>query len=384
MRVACIVSPGRGHLDFGGSGFIKLAEQLCSRGHEIKWITTQKQADRLGDGPWQLDILPTQSLDLQPFNLPARIQQYPSRYQCHLQAMQNLDTLLRSFRPHLVLIDRILALAAGVVQRLEIPWVSLGKPSGWWVSTANGVLPSSTPIASYQTVCEQIKHDLAWSGVSVDSLWANSPHLNISFLGRNFYAGTNTSGFPSAYVNHFEVANTAEPRSHFGLSCGNTGDPAPFVQAIRYLAELTAKDFQLDFFIGDRLEIEQQTRKFTNNPFIHVHRWVDFNLFFPLLKFLIFPGGNGTLWQCVNHFVPMLVVPSNVGDQYYNACVVNRLNLGHCNNPQTLARHNIQAIVDQLCRDSTYKDNITNFRGQQNYTHTMESITPDLEDIASR
>ena len=39
MKYLCVVSGSPGHIDFGGLGFVKLAQHLQMRGHKVEWAT---------------------------------------------------------------------------------------------------------------------------------------------------------------------------------------------------------------------------------------------------------------------------------------------------------------------------------------------------------
>lgn len=383
MKVTCIVCSGPGHLDFGGFGFVKLAQQLSATGHRVEWITTSSQAARLRHATWRCHVFPTDGLDLQPFRSINDIANHDNEYRLKLSSIIGIEKLLRATTPDLIIVDRILALAAMIAEDLEIPWVSIGKPAGWWVGTPRGdVQPSETINQAYVAVGDRIRRGLGRPGSAVTSLWANSPHLNISFLGQDFYAGTDKSGFPSAYVNHFDDIEAAESRQHIGVSFGNTGKPEPLIEAVRCLADFASINNQLDVFVGNRVALRSELQSFEKNDFIRIHGWVDFGAHFQHLKCLVFPGGNGTVWQCVNHLVPMLIVPSVIGDQHFNGTAVARLGLGRVKEPAALCSNDYFQIVQQL-DTGLFRQNLTHFRRRENYTHSLESVTGLLETIAT-
>jgi hypothetical protein len=382
MKVRCVVSPWPGHLDFGGFGFVRLAKKLCDMGHEVRWIVPPNQAARLKGGPWQVDVFPTLGLRLPPFHHPSDISLHPSQYRQLVGAVGDLEMRLRADRPHLVIVDRVMTLAAAVADHIGIPWVSIGTPAGWWRGTPAGTAPSVNPVIGYRLVGESVRKDLGWGDFAVDSVWANSPFLNISFLGKDFYSDTDTSSFPSAYVNHFEGERPSGPRQEFGVSFGNSGDFDPLVEVVRHLLEMGSENSRLEIYTGNRTEVLKRLALLRINKFTRLHGWVDFSLHFRGLGILFFLGGNGTLWECVNQFVPMCVIPSNLGDQRYNAGAIKRLGIGDSLDPKDISGNEIRRVVGSLGAHAGYQANIERFRAPHNFTDTIETVARRLEEIA--
>ena len=89
----------------------------------------------------------------------------------------------------------------------------------------------------------------------------------------------------------------------------------------------TKTQFPVDIFTGDRKEILQTLAGLVGTN-ITKHGWVDFTKEFTRLRGLAFLGGVGTLWECINQNIPMLIGPSITGDQLFNGNVVSKLGMG--------------------------------------------------------
>lgn len=379
MNILCIASAGTGHLDFGGMGFVKLAKKLMARGHEVTWISSQQQVERLHSFGFSAEYQPViDALNLNYF-IPANA--FDSSRQNYLWLMQQIrlfHALIASRKPALILFDRLLTYAAMAAEELGIPYASVGTPGGHWRKDQNGTHPSDAPVEEYRQWGEKIKNDLGWSKVRLDSFWVNSPLLNISFIGKDFY--TSPPGTPSAQVYHF----TDRPRSggsRFGVSFGNEGIETILKLFMECLFRHNWVHDPLDIFLGNKEHLLHELQPKYSSECVQFHEWVDFSEHFPELKCLTFFGGIGTLWHCIDNYLPMLIVPGLIGDQLYNARTVSRLGLGECFQVNENKCESLRPVLDRLDDTSGYREKIAALRSMDNYSDTMETICERLETL---
>jgi UDP:flavonoid glycosyltransferase YjiC (YdhE family) len=380
VKILCIASAGTGHLDFGGMGFVKLARSLMARGHEVAWISSQHQAERLrsmGFSAESQPVIDTLSLN---FFVPVRsVEHNRQRYSWLLLQMKSFHSLITSRGPDLILFDRLLAYAAMVAEELTIPYVSIGTPGGHWCLDESGTHPSDAPVQKYFQLGAAISTDLGWRTNSLGSFWVNSPQLNICFVGKDFYGPR--PGIPSATVHHFSQRQSGASGTRFGISFGNQGNESILKMFMECLIPNKLVREPLDIFVGNNAQlINEFQARFQDNR-IQFHGWVDFSRHFPELKCLAFFGGIGTIWHCIDNFLPMLVVPGMVGDQLYNGRIVSDRGWGQCFPMRENSCESLRPIVVGLTAGGAYQEGIAALRSIDNYSDTMETVCERLERL---
>jgi len=383
MNVLCILSSFPGHIDFGGKGFLRVAEQLKAMGHRVTWLSSSSHTRALSDKGFAVVSEPdADMLRLHPFLSTEEVAHHPEEYSARLRCLSGLLSLLRRMRPDIVLLDRALPLAQLATGTAGIPCVAIGTPGGHWEKNRReGVAPRSGPIAAYLEVGESIRKSLGWPSGEISSFWANSDNLNICFMGQPFYQAVACNKATAAFVHHFSRPADRGLRSTFGVSFGNSGAPQPLVLVMQCLISQGPADGAIDVFVGNRAQLASMLKRNFGRR-IRVHGWVDFSDHFPSLSGLAFLGGVGTIWQCINHGVPMLVVPSITGDQMTNGEAVHRLGVG-----EVIAADDTRdprAVVEKANRlvgEGAYLRQIEECKREVYYTDTMQTLASRLEDI---
>jgi UDP:flavonoid glycosyltransferase YjiC (YdhE family) len=376
MRVLCVVSEQPGHLDFGGMGYLRVAEQLRSRGHDIRWIVNGDQAKRIQAEQFQA----IEDINITDLHLNRLIEHLAKGTPLAntIQTIEHLANTCSRLTPDIVLCDRVLSFAPLALEQTGAPYVSMGTPGGEWRVTRNGVIPATTPISQYLVIGEEIRRRLAFPIGTLPSAWVNSPWLNICFVGRSYGDISHTRLSSASFVRHFAAVPPECRTPHVGCSFGNTGDPRSLLNVLQILANERA--VTLDVFMGRRREVRDLIDGRFTGELVRLHEWVDFNDFLPKLTLLLFLGGISTLWDCVNYCVPMAIVPGGSGDQYYNSRAVHTLGLGVAVDGSLLD----QSLVLKLAKSvqgellSPYFDH---FRSPSNYTDTLDTVCERLEAL---
>jgi hypothetical protein len=374
LKILCIACGGTGHLDFGGLGFVRLARKLVALGHEVIWISSQKQVERLRAFGFAAEQQPVvDALSLNHFIPANAISVQAGNYLQLLQRLHYFRALIRSRKPGLILFDRLLAYAAMAADDAGIPYVSVGTPGGYWRLSKSGTLPSTVPVQEYRDLGSAIKSDLRWEKGSLDSFWINSPLLNICFVGKDFYA--TPPEVPSATVHHFAERPIQVAGTRFGVSFGNSGHEPILKSFTKCLIRHKGVREPIDIFLGNKEQLLRELQAKYQSEQIRLHGWVDFSRHFPELKCLAFFGGIGTVWHCLDNFLPMLVVPGMVGDQRYNGHIISQLRLGEC----FLVNENVcESLRPVLARftgaQELYKEKIAALRSRDRYSDTLETI----------
>lgn len=315
-----MVSDNLGHLDFGGSGYLQTAKNIRDRGHEVSWISGPKLANRLKQEAFDVSIREYLITVPQPDALSE-------------QRIQKIAVLLNEIReeildlnPDICLVDRNLGVVGWVINSIGIPFVCMGTPGGYWGRDENGVVPSNCPIHEYEVLSEKVRILCPWLKGKLNSWWQPSPYLNAVFVGRSFYENA-TIEEPAAYVDVSNSQPNFDLRENCGVCFGNTGDPNVMINFLNKLRRYEWFPFEnVHIYIGGRPELRDVVcREFENAT---IHSWISYDEAFKTLRSVVCYGGIGTLWHCINHRIPALVLPGKAGDQYYNSKRFEQLGLG--------------------------------------------------------
>lgn len=373
MNILCLVSNNLGHLDFGGNGYLRLAQALGQRGHSVRWLSSGAVADRL------------EGLDEEVQNCealtPIVIKQNGTLKQKVVAQEADHAVLVRqcvqSLQPDLCLIDRNLSTAALVVDSLGIPYASIGNPGGYWGRDENGVVSLDSPNPHYLELGQRLRERVPDLTSDLTSFWQLSPYLNIVFVGKSFYPMV-ADVSNTAFVNVFDQVPEYDSRQRLGIAFGNTGDVSVLTNLVNKMGEHNWFPTEsIDLLVGGRAEMDGslQIRNCS------VHRWVDYQKYFPQYRGVVFFGGIGTFWHAVNHRVPMLVCPGGAGDQGVNAQRIVALGLGCSLNRSDTDAQALRGALRQTL-ESDFSAAFEQFHQPDNYTDGLESAVVKLEQLA--
>ena len=385
MRIICLTSSQPGHMDFGGQGFVRLAKSLQHKNHHVTWLSFGEQPERLKKQGCTVDELPALSnLSVMPFFTADKIDLYKQQHQSRINAIKTLYTLLNKEKPDILIIDRLLAYASLVAKQLNIPFVAMGTPGGYWQFDKQEqcvhVSPSLTPVHDYANYGEALKKSLGWQQGENNSFWTLSPSLNVCFMNRAFYPLDNDQKKQLVSVNHHQKNSTETKDKRLGISFGNQGNQQHLLKLLEYAIDLPSDLLPINVFVGSHHALYNQLDSLYNSKQITLHHWVDFNQYFSTLSGLIFLGGIGTIWQCIEHNVPMLISSGNIGDQRFNAERVQAMGIGvHLSDD--IEKDVLLATIIEYCKTTSFQDNINTFKQQQSYTDTLETACQRIESI---
>lgn len=377
MKILCVVSENPGHIDFGGMGYVNLARALITQGHQVEWVSLDAQVERLRQHKFNVHNKPSATaLKLKLF-VDANEHQYKQR----IHELKSFAADLAQLAPDIILFDRALAYGPMVAEHLGVPYACVGTPGGYWEYGGSFLQPVAEPVRAYHELGERIRLDLQWRGAPPASHWAHSPTLNICFTGINFYGATQ-GGANTAYVDNFNNSVIPENGDRVGISYGNTGAPPLLDFLIQCTMDNKLISEPIDVFVGNNEDIYVDLNETFPDRNLHTHMWVDFAKYFARLKYLVFFGGIGTVWQCVNHYQPMLILPGLVGDQWINAESVSRLGIGA---RLLLTKPNcalVASAIEDMQQKSSYVENIIAYRSRNNFTDNIDSLCERVTRLA--
>jgi len=321
MKIICLVSRGLGHLDFGGKGYLTIVDNLKQRGHEIVFYTSNhyKLLNSLG-----YKYIKSEDVDLLwLWKENVNINRLDRSY---FMKLKYIELTIRNEQPDLVLVDRILGLASGLLNSLKIKYVAVGTPGGKWSKDVYSILPK-TSVHNTNGVLDLYKKKLDWD-FNVISVWCNSPYLNLVFIGKEFYNGISSSN--TLYINNFDFKKSkGEGRVGISLGSGMDGNFDEMINIFKEICDLSSADEKI-FLYGKSNSISKFISLLPNDYLnrIDTKGYVDFNEELKNLTYLVFYGGIGTLWYCLNNNVIPIIVSSKIHDQDYNAnqCKLLKIN----------------------------------------------------------
>jgi hypothetical protein len=379
MKVLCLCSEAPGHIDFGGKGFIRLAKRLQSGGHHVTWAAYGAQIARLaqeGFTPDRLEAARSLSVKMQ---LGAKGQVHQD---IRLDGFRQLLDYLSRQRPDLLLVDRLMAYAGPIADRLGIPYVAIGTPGGHWVRERQDwrvdVFPSATAVERYRERSAGIFEKLGWENCHIDGFWLDSPYLNTTFMGRDWYP---KSGAPQAQVWLFETNYSPRPGSKkLGISFGNQGRTEALEEALTLAFQGGSFPLPVDVITGNRDDVARRIDALPSRQRFELYRWVNFGEHFRTLSALAFLGGIGTAWHCLRAGLPMLVIPGHLGDQLFNGRRVDSLGLGICFEPP-LKPEGIQRAIFELVSGISHFEEIDYQRSRDAFSDDENSWCARVEAL---
>ena len=387
MKILCLASSQPGHIDFGGKGFTCLAKQLENRGHDIQWVSFGSQPERLSQLGFKVKSLSEMSaLSLLPLWDVTEIALHQQAHQQRVNSFKRLHDFFSQEQPDLLIIDRLLTYAPLIAEQLNIPYIAMGTPGGYWefekVDSQVHVFSAAMPINQYKTYGELLKNTLGWAKGEINSFWTRSPYLNVCFMNREFYPLNKGDKSLLASVNrHKEAGFEGKKQQQVGISFGNQGHQQVLFKCLKQAVNLPETLLPIQVFVGNRNETYTELASTYTSEQITLHRWVDFNEHFSKLSCLIFLGGVGTIWQCIEHTLPMLIIPGNIGDQRFNAQRVQTLGLGVHIKESDVDESKLSSIILQCIENSQYQNRINASKAEHNYTDSLRSICEKIENI---
>jgi UDP:flavonoid glycosyltransferase YjiC (YdhE family) len=365
IKILFVASGMFGHMDFGGLGFVHLSQALSERGHAVTWLSFGQQVDRLRNAGCAADNFPEISqLTLRPIESLRQSELYPKVQERRVASLARLLNWLRAHKPDVVFIDRLLVCAGLAIEQLQIPYIAVGTPGGHWrftdcvVTKRVNVHPQAQPVASYQQYGETLKQALSWKDGNLSSAWIRSPYCNLHFLSSQFYAhvGEQKSG------------------KRLGISFGNQGDVTHLKTLAENLILNEPAGLGVNIFAGRNMEIHEHFLGMARHADVQVFDWIDFSTLMPDLSCMVFLGGVGSIWHCIEHGVPMVIAPGYIGDQLENARRIQVLGLGlHLKDDEISSQAALDAIV-QVTQGALYSGRIARFSARENYTDTLNSF----------
>ncbi len=366
-------------MDFGGLGFVRLSQALSGRGHSVRWWSFGPQVERLNAHNCPAEDHPDMAhFALLPIDSADKIHHYPKVYDNRINALRHFLARLQAFKPDLIFVDRLLVGAALAIEQTEIPYFAVGTPGGHWRFADRvepkriNIHPQNTAVEPYREYGGALKRTLSWSNGDITSAWVRSPLGNLHFMSRDFYPPTGSDQSISLF--HHRPPAPPYSGNRLGVSFGNQGSSQGLKDLTTALIQNGPRDLGIDVFAGNDTDTRRHFQSLSETADLRVFGWTRFAGRMPDLSGLMFLGGVGSIWHCLNHAIPMVVAPGYIGDQLHNAQRVAALGLGlHLRDCDLTDPDQLRAI-GQLAQSDSLRDKIASFVHPDSFDETMASF----------
>jgi UDP:flavonoid glycosyltransferase YjiC (YdhE family) len=380
MKVLCLVCDHAGHLDFGGNGFLTLAQSLINRGHTVHWLSPEANAKRLkAKGFKAAASKDAGNLFLIPMLSAARVKQQQRDFKTKLNAISALINTAKKY--DLIICDRLLAFGPVLANKVKKPIVVIGAPATHFQLTPQFPIEVAQPVEDYLDVGKLFAKQLNCKNNTAGSFWAQSVDLNICFTSKNFYQFANHQR--SAFIHHFESNNEMAKKSQqiIGFSFGNTGEPANLLQLIVAFSAQADPGIKIQVYAGRDSSLLSAAQQQLPSD-VEVFGWIDFRKTFKTLSALVCYGGIGTLWEAANCAIPVATLP-NIGDQLINSLAVERLQLGYMLDIKNITSNENMRKLNDLVTNPLFQANSMGYKAASNFSDDFSSACAKIEKISA-
>ena len=241
-------------------------------------------------------------------------------------ALKTIELTIRAIKPDLILSDRLLAMMSPLCEHLGIPMIAMGTPGGLWKRSGRSILPGRSKLNDGK-LPHLLRDRLKWQFSATISAWCYSMVANIHFMPRSFYADM---GGTSLAINLF-TEGFPRKENAVALSLGNNlAGPQELANALDgYMSDRTISNTPVHVF--GKAKVYQQFY-YSLKPEWQAHvqfmEYVDFDTVLKPYKLLIFAGGIGTLWYCLENGIYPWAVSGEIHDQNFNCERMGKLKWG--------------------------------------------------------
>jgi len=328
----CFVSFAQpGHCDFGGMSYVRTAQELMRRGHEVRWVLSRH---------WRGHHYARVCALLQSLAIPTKDLGHLYLTVDHHNEDMRLSS--RAFARHItseqydcVVLDRLCIGAAFAAHAAGIPWAVVGTDGREWSHQKQRFMRNSAVLPwprSYSNI-DKLADDLCRNDFprpSASSYWATSPFLNLSFFPRAYYEDGKRAVLPAH--SHFMGSGPArEPlpeRKQLLVTFGNSFDPILRRQLISIvLPFIRNRSIPTMVLTGEEAVTKILRDVFQELPHVTIKEWVPYDEAYRGVRAVVGHGGTSHIWYGMREGTPLLAIP-HIGDQVYGGCQLERLNIG--------------------------------------------------------
>jgi UDP:flavonoid glycosyltransferase YjiC (YdhE family) len=317
-------------MDFGGQSFIRLAQELKSRGHQVAWVFSSSDFWDFSERTRKiLSDAGIENDQNERFYLTIDLHRRDV-----LKSAAALEKFIRSKNYSCLVVDRLCVGAACAAAWAGIPWATVGTDGREWsfIRRHADEIPTLQPKANNADYFKINKKNICQNNIVVSnrSYWATSPYLNLTFFPRSYYENTASPDLPSH--SHFLGAGQDTEKSKGGntvlITFGNTFNEFAKLKLVKCVgAELQKKNIPSLVLTGSAQFTEKLQTELHRFRSVTIKSWMPYDEAYRNARIAVGHGGTSHVWTGMRDAVPLLVVP-DVGDQVFGGKQVERLNIG--------------------------------------------------------
>ena len=332
MARFCFVSFAHpGHCDFGGMSFVRTAQELMRRGHEVRWVLSR---------PWLMHHYARVCELLKGLRIPVE-----NIGDLHLTVNSRKEDLRRSTRTFsryltseqydCVVVDRLCVGAAFAAHGSCTLWAVVGTDGREWSHKRlrSTLYRAVLPLPVISPKIDMLANDLRredFPTPSNNSDWATSPFLNISFFPRAYYNDGHQVLLPTHthFVGSGPAREALTTRNQLLITFGNSFNPILRRQLVEImLPVIRTRLIPTVVLTGEETVATELGGMFKELSHVKVKTWVPYDEAYRGVRVAMGHGGTSHLWYGMREGTPLLAVPF-MGDQLYGGCQLEQLNIG--------------------------------------------------------
>jgi UDP:flavonoid glycosyltransferase YjiC (YdhE family) len=340
MASFCFVSFAQpAHCDFGGMSFVRTAQELMHRGHEVRWVLSRHSQGHLHARGREF----VKGFGISLEDIGHLFLTGTHRYEDALRSIRTLKKYIASEEYDCVVVDRFCIGAAFAAHAACIPWAAVGTDGRErsHQRLRSTLHPAIIPEPWESQELRMLYTDLCredFPKPSDQSNWATSPFLNISFFPRTYYEDGDHAALPAQ--SHFLGSGPSrEPlpeRKQLLITFGNAFNPVLRRRLVDIVRPFLRKHVIPTLVLTGEETVAQTLRKvFQEQPHVTVKAWVPYDEAYRGARVAVGHGGTSHIWYGMREGTPLLAVPL-IGDQFYGGCQLERLNVGRMVPPSVL------------------------------------------------
>jgi len=349
MKRFCFVSQAAfGHCDFGGQSFIRTAVELKHRGHQVSWVISSRM--RRDEHLKVQDFIESKGIEIG--NTKSVVLHIRGRPNELLDGVVEFREFLIENRVDCAVIDRGCVAAPFSAHSARVPWAVVGADGREWTRgvmersyvndegvsgevTGHGKLPGKKIIRKLDRLYDCVGRD-DFDRPSVESYWATSPFLNLSFLPRAFYLnignGQEDGLQPIPDTSHFvgagSYSNEPTTPSRILVTFGNTFGRHLQAQVVKEMSVFSEKSNIPVLLLTGSAQKSAEIRSMINHAGkLYIEDWMPYDEAFRSSYLVVGHGGTSHVWYGMREGVPLIAVPT-IGDQVFNTHQIERMGIG--------------------------------------------------------
>ncbi len=122
---------------------------------------------------------------------------------------------------------------------------------------------------------------------------------------------------------------------------------------------------------------------------VHIERYIPQSLLLPRCDLMVMHGGSNSLLAALDIGLPMVVVPL-IADQFFNAHVMQSMQLGQVVQRGQLTPASIRTAVDETLNNPLYRQNVASLQGemhalpdQKNAVMLVEQVLAEVDNATT-